>query len=101
MRASRYLFKRFRPSKTTISGKRITRQYNGKGSYQDALRDFESFHPTGTKAFTKSKYLGKTGRVGNYRITTRSGSSGPGNPPTLEIIRGDKTVVRKFRYLKE
>ncbi|XP_059154570.1 uncharacterized protein LOC131940044 [Physella acuta] len=95
--AGRSLFKGSTAGRVSTSGSRVTRQYQRSGNYNDALRDFNKFRPDNVKSFG-GKISGKTGTVGNHRITVRNGSSN--GRPTLEIRspKGKGEFVRKFRY---
>ncbi|XP_059154502.1 uncharacterized protein LOC131939984 [Physella acuta] len=95
--AGRALFTGSRAGRVTSSGSRITRQYDRPGNYNDAVRDFNRFNPQNQGTFS-GPINGRTGTVGNHKITVRDGSSN--GSPTLEIRspKGDGTFVRKFRY---
>merc|ERR1711874_133420 len=99
--AARALFRGSARTRVSKSGSRVTSQYNRPGSYQDAVKDFERLQPRGQSSFN-GRISGRTGTVGNHRVTVRDGSSG--GQPTLEIRspRPDgSTTVRKFRYDKQ
>lgn len=89
-----------RAPRPTRSGTRVTREYNRRGNYQDAQRHFDRLNPRDQSSF-QGQISGRSGRLGNHRVTVRDGSSGANSRPTLEIRtpRPDGTTyVRKFRY---
>lgn len=96
--AARALFRGASRGRLTSSGSRLTRQYTRRGSFNDAVRDFNRFNPSRQSSFN-GRVSGRTGQVGNHRVTVRDGSSS--GRPTLEIRspRPDgSSFVRKFRY---
>ncbi|BFZ07222.1 hypothetical protein BsWGS_10260 [Bradybaena similaris] len=88
-----------RALRPTVSGSRITQQYIRKGGYRDAVNHFNALRPNNVKTFSKNGISGRTGTVGNHRVTVRDGSKQ--GSPTLEIRSprpGKREFVRKFRY---
>lgn len=95
--AARGLARRFARTGITRSGSRVTRHYNGRGTYSDAMRDFNRMRPTNVRSFS-GRISGRTGTMGPHRVTVRDGSSGPNSRPTMEIRSHGGDLVRKFRY---
>ena len=93
----RTLFRKFARSGVTRSGSRVTRHYEAPGSYQSALRDFQRMKPRDVQSFS-GRVSGQTGRVGNYRVTVRDGSTKGQSRPTLSVSSHGGDLVRKFRY---
>ncbi|XP_076448426.1 uncharacterized protein LOC143285098 [Babylonia areolata] len=93
---ARSLASRFARSGITRSGTRVTRHYNGRGSFSDAVRDFNRMRPSNVRSFN-GKISGQTGTLGRHRVTVRDGSKG-NSRPTLEIRSHGGDLVRKFRY---
>lgn len=76
---------------------RSTKQYIKAGSYEDALKDFESLAPSGVHDIAKGN-LGKWGNLPDgRRVTVRAGSKA--DVPTLEIYNPVDTTYIKIRYL--
>ena len=94
--AGRALFRGFSRGRTTRSGSRVTRHYGRQGNYQDAARDFDRLRPDNVRSF-EGRVSGRTGTVGNHRVTVRDGSSG-NSRPTLEVRSHGGEMVRKVRY---
>jgi len=96
--AARSLFRGSARGALSRSGSRVTQQYTRSGGFNNAMRDFNRFGAQNQKSIS-GKFQGRTGTVGNHRVTVRNGSSG--GSPTLEIRSprpGGSTYVRKFRY---
>gem|GEM_PF-6384792 len=74
-----------------------TTQYVKPGSYDQALREFESLNPSNVKDITTAYGSGKTGTLPDGRtITVRPGSSA--GPPTLEIRNPKNNRGIEIRY---
>ncbi|KAL8563772.1 hypothetical protein ACOMHN_058287 [Nucella lapillus] len=97
---ARGLARRFARSGVTRSGSRVTRHYNGRGSYGDAVRDFNRMRPNNVRGFDNGRISGQTGTIGRHRVTVRNGSSG-NSRPTLEVRSHGGSMVRKFRYNRD
>ncbi|PVD20347.1 hypothetical protein C0Q70_18501 [Pomacea canaliculata] len=93
---ARALFRSFARSGVTRSGARVTRHYNGRGNYGDAVRHFQNLRPNNVRSFQSGRISGQTGTIGNHRVTVRNGSSS--GRPTLEVRSHNGQVVRKFRF---
>ncbi|CAG5132043.1 unnamed protein product [Candidula unifasciata] len=87
-----------RAPKTTVSGKRVTQEYNKPGNFEDAVRSFNQFRPDDVTSFSKNGISGQTGTVGPHRFTVRDGSKQ--GSPTVEIRspRPNGEHVRKIRF---
>lgn len=95
----RLLFGKFGRTHSTKSGSRVTQHYSGKGNYQTAVEDFHSMNPTNVRPFNSGKISGQTGKVGDYRVTVRDGSTKGDSRPTLSVHNDRKPGRdRKFRY---
>ncbi|PVD20471.1 hypothetical protein C0Q70_18627 [Pomacea canaliculata] len=94
--AGRALFRSFSRNPATQSGSRVTQHYSKPGTYQDAVRDFQSLRPTNVKPIDRPGLTGQTGTMGNHQITIRDYSKQ--GSPTMEIRSHGGDLVRKFRY---
>ena len=94
----RAFFDSFSRGKIIRRGSRVIRHYSRRGRYQDAARDFDRLKLDNVKPLQAGDGTGRTGTIGNHRVTVRDGSSGSGSRPTLEIISHGGSLVRKFHY---
>ena len=78
-----------------------TTQFERRGSFQDAQRDFDRLHPSNIQNINTKWGPGRTGILSDGRkITVRPGSTLPGNPSTLEIQSETIPRVIKIRYIQ-
>ena len=94
----RAFFDSFSRGKIIRSGSRVIRHYSRRGDYRDAARDFDRLKLDNVKPLQAGDGTGRTGTIGNHRVTVRDGSSGSGSRPTLEIVSHGGSLVRQFHY---
>ena len=80
-----------------------TTQHEGKGNYDDALKDFDDLKLRDVKEIDTQYGKGKVGTLEDGRnVVVRPGSSSKNSDPTLEIQGENKSPDRtKIRYEKE